>query len=235
MTNTALEVRGLQVFHGDLQALFGVSLRAAPGEVVALLGANGAGKSSLLGGAAGMFSVSGGEVLVNGENVAGLPPFDIVKRGVALAPEGRRLFPSLSVRENLDAGGYAGRRGRWNPDTVIELFPALAELMDRPSTALSGGQQQMVAIGRALCANPDVLLCDELSLGLSPAVAADLCRALPSIAAEGAAIVVVEQDITRALSFAGRFYCLCEGEVSYEGAVAECDREKLTAAYFGVS
>ena len=230
----ALEIVDLDVFHGDLRALSGASLRAEPGEIVALLGANGAGKSSLLGAAAGMFSAAGGRTLLNGEDVARRPAFEIVRRGIALVPEGRRLFPSLNVRENLAVGGHCGRPGKWNPDRVAELFPPLAGLMTRPAGALSGGQQQMVAIGRALCANPKVLLCDELSLGLSPAVVGDLCRALPEIAADGTAIVVVEQDISRALSVARRFCCLCEGEVSYAGTAAECDREKLTAAYFGV-
>lgn len=229
-----LDIRELKVFHGDLQALFGVSLRVEAGEIVALLGANGAGKSSLLGGAAGMFPVGAGRVTLDKEDISRLPAFEIVRRGVALVPEGRRLFPSLNVRENLTVGGHCGRRGKWNPDSVAELFPPLADLMGRPAGALSGGQQQMVAIGRALCSNPRALLCDELSLGLSPAAAGDLCRALPEIAAADVAVVVVEQDIARALSFARRFYCLCEGEVSYSGDAENCDREKLNAAYFGV-
>jgi len=227
------DVAGLKVFHGGLQALFGVSLCADAGEIVALLGANGAGKSSLLGAAAGMFAAAEGKVMIDGEDVCGLPAHEVVGRGITLVPEGRRLFPSLTVRENLVTGAYRGRGGKWNPDSVAELFPPLIDLMERPATALSGGQQQMVAVGRGLCANPRVLLCDEISLGLSPAVAAELCRALPRIAAEGTAVVVVEQDVGRALSVADRFYCLCEGEVTYAGSAADCDRERLTLAYFG--
>lgn len=230
----ALDIQNVRMFHGDLQALFDVSLHVEPGEIVALLGANGAGKSSLLGGAAGMFPLAAGSVTLDGEDVSGLPAFEIVRRGIALVPEGRRLFPSLNVQENLEVGGFGGRRGKWNPGSVAALFPPLAMLMNRPAGALSGGQQQMVAIGRALCANPRILLCDELSLGLAPAVVSDLCRALPEIADDGTAVIVVEQDISRALSFARRFYCLCEGEISYADTAQACSREKLNAAYFGL-
>jgi branched-chain amino acid transport system ATP-binding protein len=169
-----------------------------------------------------------------GEPIGGLAPERIIPLGIALVPEGRRLFPSLSVEENLRMGANCGRRGSWTLDRVFQLFPVLAERRNAAATSLSGGQQQMVAIGRALMANPSLLLCDEISLGLSPIVIRDLYVSLRTIRQEGATIVVVEQDINRALKFADRVYCLQEGRVTLEGRPAALTRDEIKLAYFGV-
>jgi branched-chain amino acid transport system ATP-binding protein len=162
-----------------------------------------------------------------------LPAHAVVARGIALVPEGRRLFPSLSLEENLLIGGQLGRPGPWSLARIYELFPALAERRHMPSTALSGGQQQMVAIGRALMSNPRLLLCDEISLGLAPIVVRDLYARLPSIVAEGISLVIVEQDIVAALHAAKEVLCLQEGRVALAGRSATLSREAISAAYFG--
>jgi branched-chain amino acid transport system ATP-binding protein len=175
-------------------------------------------------------------VLFDGAEIGALPAPDIVARGIAMVPEGRKLFPSLSVEENLLIGRY-GRavEGYWRLDTVYDLFPILKERRNNPGTALSGGQQQMVAIGRALMSNPRVLLCDEISLGLAPVVIKDIYAAFPRIRDAGASIVVVEQDIGQALKVADRVYCMMEGRITLSGAPAALTREKIHAAYFGVA
>jgi branched-chain amino acid transport system ATP-binding protein len=157
-----------------------------------------------------------------------------VERGIALVPEGRRLFPSLTVEENLLIGGHLGRPGPWSLARIYETFPVLAERSHQASTSLSGGQQQMVAIGRALMSNPRLLLCDEISLGLAPVIVRDIYARLPSIAAEGTSLVIVEQDIVQALAAAHHVYCLQEGRVALEGAARSVTREAITGAYFGV-
>ena len=229
-----LAVRGLDAFYGDIQALFGVSMEIAAGEAVAVIGANGAGKSALLKSIAGALHSRPDAIVFNGAPIGGLPAFAVAARGIALVPEGRGLFPSLSVEENLLIGGQLKRAGPWTLPRVFELFPVLAERRKLPSTALSGGQQQMVAIGRALMANPKLLLCDEISLGLAPIVVRDIYARLPAILAEGTAIVLVEQDIVQALKAAQRVYCLQEGRVALSGAAQSLTREQITAAYFGV-
>jgi branched-chain amino acid transport system ATP-binding protein len=230
-----LQVEGLDAFYGDFPALFGVSLAIAPGEVVAIIGANGAGKSTLLKSIAGMMPAARADAIrFAGEPIGRLPANRVVQRGIALVPEGRRLFPSLSVEENLLIGGRTRRPGRWSLAAVYEFFPALDQRRDMPSTALSGGQQQMVAIGRALMSNPRLLLCDELSLGLAPVVVREIYARLPEIAAEGTAIAIVEQDVSQALAAAHRVACLREGRVVLEGAARGLARESITAAYFGV-
>ncbi|MNE60259.1 High-affinity branched-chain amino acid transport ATP-binding protein LivF [compost metagenome] len=158
----------------------------------------------------------------------------MLERGIALVPEGRKLFPSLSVEENLLIGAWSGRKGAWDLQRVYRLFPVLGEVRKRPGTALSGGQQQMVAIGRALMSNPQLLLCDEISLGLAPTTIKDIYAALPSIKADGISVILVEQDINQALSVADRFYCFQEGRVSLSGRPAEASREQIKAAYFGI-
>jgi branched-chain amino acid transport system ATP-binding protein len=158
----------------------------------------------------------------------------MVRRGVALVPEGRRLFPSLTVEENLKIGGQCGRPGPWTLARVYELFPVLAERRHLPSTALSGGQQQMAAIGRALMANPRLLLCDEISLGLAPIIVREIYARLPQIVADGLSLIVVEQDIAQALKAARQVYCLQEGRVALQGEVGELTRDAISAAYFGV-
>jgi branched-chain amino acid transport system ATP-binding protein len=229
-----LEARTIDVFYGDFQALYGVSIRVMPGEVVAVIGANGAGKSTLLKTCAGQMHPRGGELRFAGAAAANRPAFEMVRHGVALVPEGRRLFPSLNVEENLRIGGQSGRKGPWTLTRVFELFPVLQERRHQKSMSLSGGQQQMVAIGRALMSNPKLLLCDEISLGLAPIVVKEIYERLPRIAAEGLSLVVVEQDIVQALKAAGRVYCLQEGRVALQGDAKDMTREAISAAYFGV-
>ena len=229
-----LAVRDLDAFYGDIQALFGVSMHVAPGEAVAVIGANGAGKSALLKSIAGALRARPETIVFDGAPIGGLPAYAVAARGIALVPEGRGLFPSLSVEENLLIGGQLQRAGPWSLDRVFELFPILAERRKLPSTALSGGQQQMVAVGRALMSNPKLLLCDEISLGLAPIVVRDIYARLPAIRQQGTSIVLVEQDIVQALKAAQRVYCLQEGRVALEGEAKALTREQIAAAYFGV-
>lgn len=234
MREPLLSLRDIDAFYGDFQALFGVSLRVEAGEIVAVIGANGAGKSTLLKTIAGLITVARGDIRFAGTDVASAPAFEMVTRGVALVPEGRRLFPSLTVEENLKIGGQCGRPGPWTLARVYELFPVLAERRHLPSTALSGGQQQMAAIGRALMANPRLLLCDEISLGLAPIIVREIYARLPQIVADGLSLIVVEQDIAQALKAARHVYCLQEGRVALQGEVGELTRDAISAAYFGV-
>ena len=229
-----LETRGLSAFYGDFQALFGIDFTIAAGETVAIIGANGAGKTTFLKSVIGLIAGAGGEVVFEGKPIRGRPAHENVCAGISLVPEGRKLFPSLSVEENLRMGAYSGRSGGWSLKRVYELFPILAERRQAPATSLSGGQQQMVAIGRALMSNPRLMLCDELSLGLAPAVIKDIYARLAEIAAEGATLVIVEQDINQALAASDRFYCFQEGRVSLTGPADGFDRAAVTAAYFGV-
>ena len=229
-----LSTHGLQAFHGDAQALFGIDFEIAPGEVVAVIGANGGGKPTSLKGLAGLVKVPRAAVRWHGEGIGGLPPGEIVRRGLALVPEGRRLFPSLTVQENLLMGATAKRAGPWNLRRVFELFPILLDKRHQPATALSGGQQQMVAIARALMSNPELLLCDELSLGLAPIVIQEIYRALPRITGEGMAAVIVEQDVQTAQRVSQRLYCLQEGRVSLAADSARVTHEQVARAYFGI-
>jgi branched-chain amino acid transport system ATP-binding protein len=229
-----LEVDRVASFYGDFQALFDVSLRVAEGETVAVIGANGAGKSTLLRTVAGLGG-GRGSVRFDGRPLEGVPTHRRLALGIAMVPEGRRIFPSLTVEENLKVGAVRGRPGRWDVAAVLELFDALADKVDRPGSLLSGGEQQMLAIGRALMANPRLLLLDEVSLGLAPLVVRRIYQALPEIAAAGATVVVVEQDIGQALAAADRVYCLLEGRVALAGRPAELTREQITDAYFGLA
>jgi branched-chain amino acid transport system ATP-binding protein len=231
-----LEISGLTAHYGDFQALFGVDLRLDAGETVAIIGANGAGKSTLMRSVTGIARVTGGTVRLEGHEIHRLPAPEILMRGIAMVPEGRRLFPSLSVEENLLIGAHARTGdGAWTLERVYDLFPILRERRHNPGTALSGGQQQMVAIGRALMSNPRVLLCDELSLGLAPVVIKEIYAAVPRIKAGGASIVIVEQDIGQALRVADRVYCMMEGRVTLTGRPQELSREAIHDAYFGVA
>jgi branched-chain amino acid transport system ATP-binding protein len=228
-----LEVHALDAFYGDFQALFGVSLRVEAGQAVAIIGANGAGKSTLLKSIAGLMPARPDAVVFAGVPIGDRPAYDIAARGIALVPEGRRLFASLTVEENLLIGGQLGRPGPWTLRRVYDLFPVLAERAKMPSLSLSGGQQQMVALGRALMSNPKLVLCDEISLGLAPIVVRDIYARLPSILAEGISLVIVEQDIAQALKAAAQVYCLQEGRVALQGPAREVTREAIAAAYFG--
>ena len=229
-----LEVNSLTAFYGDFQALYGVSMSVDAGQAVAVIGANGAGKSTLLKSIVGMIRAAPDMIRFDGEAIGGIRPPKIVARGITMVPEGRRLFASLTVEENLGIGGQLGRPGPWTLQRVLELFPMLAERRSQRSTSLSGGQQQMVAIGRALMSNPRLLLCDEISLGLAPIVVRDIFQRLPMIVAEGTAVVVVEQDVMQALAASNYLYCLQEGRVLLKGASRSLDREAIKAAYFGV-
>ena len=232
MPETLLEVRALDAHYGDFQALFGVSIKVDAGQVVAVIGANGAGKTTLLASIAGLIRARHDAIIFEGLPIGDEPAHAVVARGIALVPEGRRLFPSLSVEENLLVGGQLGRRGPWNLERIYALFPVLSERRNQASTALSGGQQQMVAIGRALMSNPRLPLCDEISLGLAPIVVRDIYAQLPSIVADGLSLVIVEQDIVQALRAANHVYCLQEGRVRLEGSTLT--RETIAAAYFAV-
>jgi branched-chain amino acid transport system ATP-binding protein len=232
---TLLAIHDLTAFYGDFQALYGVDLELNEGETVAIIGANGAGKSTFLKTITGLLPAAPESVVFDGQPIGGLAAAEIVRLGISLVPEGRRLFASLSVEENLKIGAY-GRRdnGYWSLARVYDLFPALAERREAPSQTLSGGQQQMAAIGRALMSNPRVLLCDEISLGLAPIIIRTIYAALPKIKANGASVILVEQDIVQALEVADRVYCFQEGRISLTGRPSDLDREKIHTAYFGV-
>jgi branched-chain amino acid transport system ATP-binding protein len=229
-----LEVHRLAAFYGDFQALYGIDLVLNEGETIAIIGANGAGKSTFLKTVAGLLGAPAERVLLDGVPIGGLAAAQIVRRGISLVPEGRRLFPSLSVEENLLIGAYGRREaGYWSLDRLYDLFPSLARRREAPSQTLSGGEQQMAAIGRALMANPRVLLCDEISLGLAPIVVRAIYAALPRIKANGASVILVEQDIVQALAVADRVYCFQEGRVALTGRPLELTPETIHAAYFG--
>ena len=234
MTDPLLEVRDLTVRHGQLQALTGVSLAVDAGETLAIIGANGAGKSTLLRTIAGLHAPSAGAVLLDGRDVTRLAAHHRVVAGIVLVPEGRRLFPSLTVEENLLVGAQRGRSGPWGLARVQELFPWIAERRRQPTVQLSGGEQQSVAIGRALMANPRVLLLDEVSLGLAPAVVRRLYDVLPELLRSGVTVLLVEQDVGHALRVADRAQCLLEGRTTLEGRPASLTAAQVEAAYFGL-
>ena len=231
-----LTTQGLTAHYGDFQALFGVDIALDQGETIAIIGANGAGKTTLMRSLSGVLRNAPDMVTLDGMPIGAMSADEILPLGLAMVPEGRRLFPSLSVEENLLIGTY-GRKveGYWTLNSIYELFPILAERRNNPGTALSGGQQQMVAIGRALMSNPKVLLCDEISLGLAPVVIKDIYAAVPKIQESGASLIVVEQDIGQAMKVADRVYCMMEGRVTLEGRPGEISRDDIHAAYFGVS
>ena len=231
---TLLKTINLEAFYGDFQALFGIDFEIRQGEIVAMIGSNGAGKSTLLKTVCGLLKAGADAIVFDGEPIGGVAPGKIVQRGIAMVPEGRRLFASLSVEENLLMGAYARRAGPWNLDAVYALFPILKQRRGSPATALSGGQQQMAAIGRALMSNPKLLICDELSLGLAPIVVKEIYDALPRICSDGMTAIIVEQDVAVAQRVSSRLYCLQEGRVTLTGASKDLTREQISHAYFGV-
>lgn len=234
MPEPILQIQALDAHYGDFQALYGVDMEVSEGEVLAIIGSNGAGKTTLMRSITGLLSNGPSQIKYHSEDISGLRADEVAMRGLAMVPEGRQLFPSLSVRENLMIGAQVGRNGPWTLDAVYKLFPILDERKDQQSTSLSGGQQQMVAIGRALMANPDLILFDEISLGLAPIIIKDIYDALPGIIGEGMSAIIVEQDISKALSVSSRVYCLQEGRVSLEGASDTVSREDISRAYFGI-
>ena len=231
---SVLEVSGLELHHGQLRALTDFTLSVGEGEVVAVIGANGAGKSTLLGGIAGLLPVTSGRIAVDGRDITRLAAYRRVAAGVGLVPEGRRLFRSLSVEENVLTGTYRRREGYWNLERVYELFDWMRDRRRQSAWQLSGGEQQAVAISRALVANPRVLLIDELSLGLAPAVVKRIYGVLPRIVEQGTAVLVVEQDVSQAIRVADHVHCLLEGRTVLSGTPAELGRDQIERAYFGV-
>lgn len=229
-----LEIERLDVRHGLLQAVREVSFAVEKGEIVSFVGANGAGKTTLFRAIAGSHPVTAGQIRFDGEGITSLADHVRVRRGLALVPEGRRLFGKMSVYENLILAREAGRRGRWDVDSVLDVFPNLRKRLKSKAGNLSGGEQQATAIGRALMTNPDLLLLDEVSLGLSPAAVARVYDSLQALIETGTTILVVEQDLNRALSIAGRVICMLEGQIVAQGAVAEMTRERILDAYFGL-
>lgn len=230
---TLLDVEAVDVFYGDFQALYGLSLHLEAGETLAVVGANGAGKSTLLKTIAGLMRPRSGQILFEGTPVEKVAAYDRVRLGIALTPEGRRLFPSLTVRDNLLVGATTKRPGPWDLDAVCDLFPLVAERLTRTAAHLSGGEQQAVAISRSLLSNPKVLILDEVSLGLAPVVVAQLYAALPRITGAGTTVLLVEQDVGQALLVADRVQCLLEGRTQLEGSTRNVTREAIAAAYFG--
>ena len=229
-----LSTQNLTAHYGDFQALFGVDIELGEAETIAIIGANGAGKTTLMRSIAGVLRNEPKAVLYDGIPIGTQPADEIMSQGVAMVPEGRKIFPSLSVEENLLIGTYGRKKkGHWTLATVYELFPILGERRNTPGTALSGGQQQMVAIGRALMSNPRVLLCDEISLGLAPVVIKDIYQAIPQIKTAGASLIVVEQDIAQAMAVADRVYCMMEGRITLTGTPDSLSRDDIHDAYFG--
>jgi len=232
--STLLQVEELDVRHGLLQAVRHVSFEVADGETLALVGANGAGKSTLLRAIAGAHRPVGGRVVFDGRDITAMPAHRRVKTGIALVPEGRRLFPNLTVEENLSVARASGRDGRWTVDEVLAAFPLLEPLRRKRAASLSGGEQQATAIGRALMTNPRLLLLDEVSLGLAPVVVEGVYDSLRTLIESGTTIVLVEQDLTRAMGVADHVMCMLEGRVVLEGARGRLTREQVTDAYFGL-
>lgn len=231
---TLLSVDSIDVYYGDFQALYGISLNVKQGETLAIIGANGAGKSTLMKALAGLMTPASGSITFNGSDVTKLPSYKRVPMGIALTPEGRRIFPSLTVEENLLVGGYSKRQGPWNLASIYDAFPLVADRKDRVGLNLSGGEQQAVAIGRALMSNPDLLLLDEVSLGLAPVVVEQIYAAMPKITNAGTTVLLVEQDVNQALKIADRVQCMLEGRTVLEGTAQSLTREQIASAYFGI-
>lgn len=235
MGDPILQLERVDVRYGLFQAVFGVDLTVDRGEAVAIIGANGAGKSTLLNAIAGLVPVHSGDVRFRGESLTGVPAHKRVGMGIALVPEGRRIFASLTVEENLQIGAHSGRPGPWDVAKVLDTFPLLQRLMKRQTAGLSGGERQALAIGRGLMSNPELILLDEVSLGLAPIVVKQVYEAIPAIREQGTTVLVVEQDVNQALAVADRFSCLLEGRVSLSGTTQDVDHGAITEAYFGLA
>lgn len=234
MSETLLQVEHLDVFHGQLRAVADFSITVDAGSTVAVIGANGAGKTTLLRALAGVLPVTAGRIALSGDDITKTPAHRRVQLGIASVPEGRRLFGSLSLQENLLTGTYRRRPGPWSLDAIYELFDWMPARARQNSAQLSGGEQQAVAIGRALLANPSLLLIDELSLGLAPVIVQRIYHTLPRIVGGGTAVLLVEQDVTQAMAVADSVTCLLEGHTVLSGVPSELDRAAVEAAYFGL-
>ena len=238
MTDRLLRVEGLAAYYGQLQAVRGVSFDVGAGEALAVIGENGAGKTTLFQAICGLHTAATGAVVFDGQQLRGLPAHAVVRRGIALVPEGRRIFPSLTVDENLRVAEDQHRRDRarerrWTRDRVYQLFPDLRAAARRGGHQISGGQQQMLAIGRALLSDPRLLLLDEVSLGLSPTVIKTLYQALTAIRSDGVTLVFVEQDVHRSIAFSDHLVCLHKGAVRLAGSSRSQSLDKVRRAYFG--
>ncbi len=231
---TLLEIVNVEARYGDLNALFGVSLQISAGEVRSVIGANGAGKSTLLKVIAGTMPATQGSIKFKGNDIKGLSADKRVRAGISLVPEGRRIFSSLTVEENLKVGAYSKRKGHWGLNTIKALYPLLADRWDRIGFHCSGGELQMLSIGRALMANPEILLIDEASLGLAPVVVAQVYESLSQITSQGTAVLIVEQDMRQALKASTYSSVLLEGRVVLEGKSAELNENAIHKAYFGM-
>ncbi len=229
-----LELTDISTGYGSFQALFDVNLRLEEGETHAVIGANGAGKSTLLRTICGLLRTEPERVRFDGQPIGQLPPHKRVNLGISYVPEGRWVFPSLTVHENLMVGGHTRRKGIWSIDKVYELFPLLSRLKNRQALGLSGGEQQALAIGRGLMANPRLLLLDEVSLGLAPVVVEKIYQAMPAIVNTGTTVLLVEQDVGQAMQFADRITCMLEGRLVLEGDPHEISHDDIVKAYFGV-
>jgi len=229
-----LEIENASVYYGEYQALYDISLSVEPGEIFACIGANGAGKSTMLKTLAGVLTPRRGSILFDGQAVDHMAPDKRVQLGISMVPEGRRVFPSLTVHENLQIGAYRGRPGPWDADAVYDLFPLLQPLKKRQASGLSGGEQQALAIGRALMSNPRLILMDEVSLGLAPVVVKRIYDGFQALLDSGCTILVVEQDVQHVLTVASHVACFLEGKIVLQGAPTELTQDQITAAYFGV-
>jgi branched-chain amino acid transport system ATP-binding protein len=229
-----LSITGLDVHYGDFQAIYGLDLHIDEGETLAVIGANGAGKSTLLKTVAGLLSPTSGEISFDGASIVRTPAHKRVPLGIALTPEGRRIFRSLTVEENLKVGAHTKRKGPWTLASVYEAFPLVEDRKDRLGVNLSGGEQQAAAIGRALMSNPRLLLLDEVSLGLAPVVVEQIYAALPVITGQGTTVLVVEQDVNQSMRVADRVQCLLEGRTVLEGPPSTLTRDEIASAYFGI-
>jgi branched-chain amino acid transport system ATP-binding protein len=229
-----LELENVSVYYEDFQALYDINIKIEEGEIFACIGANGAGKSTMLKTVAGVLVPRRGRIVFDGQSIDHMPPYKRVELGISSVPEGRRVFPSLTVHENLLIGAYRNRKGPWTADSIYELFPLLQPLRKRQASGLSGGEQQALAIGRALMANPRLVLMDEVSLGLAPVVIKRIYEAFPILLNNGCTILVVEQDVQHVLTVATDVACFLEGRIALQGAPSELTSEQITTAYFGV-
>jgi branched-chain amino acid transport system ATP-binding protein len=229
-----LEIQNASVYYEDFQALYDINIAIEEGEIFACIGANGAGKSTMLKTVAGALVPRRGRIIFDGKPIDHMATHKRVEIGISSVPEGRRVFPSLTVNENLIIGAYRNRKGPWTTDSIYELFPLLQPLKKRQAAGLSGGEQQALAIGRALMANPRLVLMDEVSLGLAPVVIKRIYDSFPTLIANGTTILVVEQDVQHVLTVASHVACFLEGRIALQGRPDELTNEQITAAYFGV-